>query len=239
MKNGKSFKMTKKRVAMITSLLLLILGTVTGILLTNNQASKPLRNSLFATITKEKYVTLADGYAKSLYGDAAGQTFSLKTQELYGDDVAVKGDKAYGAELDGQTAKSYFQAVWEEALESTKYLALDKAAIKKANYTVTLDLAEVWTDLKLTSESRGNNEILNDFTDKTLKCLRIHYDKSYRPTRIEGYYQDKDGRGWYDMLYLTYPDLNKASFDQQLDAYIKLIQSQPDEDEEAEIADES
>ncbi|KXT75471.1 hypothetical protein STRDD12_01282 [Streptococcus sp. DD12] len=216
-----------------------MLVTVLGIFLINNQKSKPLKNSLYQTIAKENYVTLTDGYAKSVYGDEVGQTFSVKTQELYGDDIAVKGDKVYGTELDGQTAKAFYREVWKEALEATKYLQINKSAIKKANYKVTLDLADTWGNLKLSSDSRGNNDILNDYKDKTLKCLRIHFDKSYRPTRIEGYYQADGDRGWYNLLYLAYPDLTKASFDSKLDAYIQTIQAQPDEDEESEQVEDT
>lgn len=185
--------------------------------------------NLFHVLEEQRFFHVTDAYAQKLYGSDAGMSFDLKNQALFGSDVAIKDQQLYGDQLEDLTVEDYYNSEVNYSLEALKELAFDKEAIKRDKYQQTLELKDIWKDLKQTDSACY---ILDDYQQSNLLKLRISYNQDSLPVKIEGFYKSDDEKGWVDLFYISYPYKNQQDFNQKLDAYINNLPTVSEEEAE-------
>ena len=187
--------------------------------------------TVYAALLDKNFYYVRDAYAVKLYGQDSGMSFDLKNQEIFGSDVAIKDGVLYGDQANDMTVKEYYQSEEYYFLDATRHIPVNKREIRQNKYKQTIRLEEIWSHFK--SEDI-TNDIIEDFKKSKLTQLRITYNKDYLPVKLEGFYRDRDSKGWNDLFYIDYPYKNQADFDKAQDAYIQEIEANSSSSEEAE-----
>ena len=169
----------------------------------------------------KNFYRVRDAYAIKLYGQDEGMSFDVAGQRLFGSNIAIKDGLLYGSSLGDLTIEVYFQGEVSYLLEATQKLPVDKNRIKANHYSQDIVLHNVWSSLE---GQETSNSIITQFQDKDLLKLRISYNKDFRPTKIQGFYNSHTLNGWRDLFYIDYPYSDQEAFNQAQDAYIEHIQ---------------